>query len=89
MYYRWDRQKARINKQKHGVDLADAVAALEDPHAMTISEVGPEEIRYATIGMDGLGRLLVVIHVIREGHVRLISARKSNRIERREYEDLP
>jgi len=86
MRFEWDRDKAIMNERKHGVDFADAVKVLDDPLAITISEVVSGEIRYVSIGMDGLGHLLVVVHIIREGHIRLISARKANRLERREYE---
>ena len=35
--------------------------------------------------MDPLGRLLVVAYTWRAGTIRIISARKANRRERREY----
>lgn len=36
--YEWDDRKARTNLRDHGVDFADAVSALEDPRALTISD---------------------------------------------------
>lgn len=49
-----------------------------------------QENRWATIGMDNLGTLLVVIHTYRsesEGdiRIRIISARKATRHEMRQY----
>jgi uncharacterized DUF497 family protein len=40
-----------------------------------------------TLGLDALGRLLVVVYTWREDEPRLISARKANRSERRQYEN--
>ena len=46
----------------------------------------PEEDRWVTLGMDALGRILVVVYTWREDEPRLISARKATRAERRQYE---
>ncbi len=45
MRFEWDRNKAVLNRQKHGVDLSDAVSVLEDPLALTICEVVSGEQR--------------------------------------------
>ena len=82
----WDRGKAAENQQKHGVDFADAVTALEDEMALTIPESEDLEDRFVTLGMDALGRLLVVIYTWRDEDIRIISARKANRSERSQYE---
>jgi uncharacterized DUF497 family protein len=87
MRYDWDPAKARINAAKHGVQFADAVAVLQDDDAITVEDPHPEEERYATIGADGLGRILVVVYTWRGiGTVRLISARRASRTERLLYE---
>ncbi len=44
------------------------------------------EERSVTVGMDALGRVLVVVYTWRDDEPRLISARKANRTERRQYE---
>ncbi|MCK6576220.1 BrnT family toxin [Myxococcota bacterium] len=85
----WDERKARTNLEKHGVDFADAVAALEDPCALTTPDDSSEEVRFASLGLDSLGRLLVVVYTIRGERIRLISARRANRREARQYEDGP
>lgn len=46
-------------------------------------------MRYVTIGMDALGRLLVVAYTMRGEHARIISARPATRRERRQYEEGP
>ena len=84
---RWDPEKAAENLRKHGVDFADAETALRDEMAMTVPDDHPDEERFVTLGMDALGRLLVVVYEWREEDVRLISARKANRSERRQYEE--
>ena len=53
---------------------------------MTVPDDDPEGERFVTLGMDALGRLLVVVYEWRDDHVRLISARKASRAERRQYE---
>jgi uncharacterized DUF497 family protein len=86
--YEWDARKARLNVEKHGVDFADAVGAFEDELALTTEDVGTRaEKRFATVGMDFLGRLIVVVYTWRGEGIRLISARKATRRERRQYED--
>ena len=83
----WDPRKATINLRKHGVDFADAGTVLHDEQAITIPDEGSdEEDRFVTLGMDALGRILVVVYTWREDRPRLISARKATPPERRQYE---
>ncbi len=90
MSYSWDEHKAASNSRKHGVDFADAVIALEDDLALTVSDDGSEdEERYLTLGTDPLGRLLVVVWTEFDTEIRVISARKATRHERRQYEGEP
>lgn len=87
MEIEWDSRKAVANLHKHGVDFADAGTVLHDEQAVTISDEGSnEEDRFVTLGMDALGRVLVVVYTWREDRPRLISARKATRRERRQYE---
>jgi len=86
MGYQWDKDKARTNFQKHGVDFADAVAVLEDDEALTLEDDSPDEERFITIGMDTLGRVLVVVYTWRADDIRIISARTATPRERKQYE---
>ena len=87
MSYEWDPRKALLNLQKHGIDFADAVGVLEDNHVLWREDVDVhEEIRYIALGMDYLGRILVVIFTVRGENYRLISARRANKYERQTYE---
>jgi uncharacterized protein len=85
--FEWDGSKATANLRKHGVDFADAALALYDDLALTIQDLGDYgEDRFATLGLDPLGRLLVVVYTWREEHARIISARPATPAERRRYE---
>jgi uncharacterized DUF497 family protein len=62
MQYEWDAAKNRANLAKHGIDFADAVAVFEDDLALTRSDTTARgESRFATLGVDGFGRHLVVV----------------------------
>gem|GEM_PF-1644984 len=64
---------------KYGIEFADAVGILDDPHAITIEDPDAEsEQRVVTIGLDLLGRVVVVGYAYRSDNIRLISARKAN-----------
>ena len=86
MHFEFDPAKAHSNLRKHGVSFAHAEQALRDPMAITIEDpdtVG--EQRFVTLGMDALGRVIVVVHTQRGKQTRLISARKASRSEAEQY----
>jgi uncharacterized protein len=88
--FEWDATKAARNLLKHGIDFADAVTALHDELALTLSDDDFEhEVRFITVGMDDLGRLLVVVYTFRGERIRIISARRATSSERRRYEGDP
>ena len=88
MAYQWDSDKAIANLRKHGIDFADAVAILSDDIAITVQDERFDEERFITIGMDGLGRVIVVVYTWRGNDIRLISARPATRAECRQYEEV-
>ncbi len=86
--FEWDEREAVSNLQKHDVAFADAVSAVEDdPLPLSILDDSSGENRFVTIGTDLLGRTLVVVYIRRGNRVRIISARKATRRERRAYEE--
>ena len=85
--FEWDQKKAIANLAKHGVDFADATVVLHDDLAITIGDLHPEEERFVTIGTDPLNRILVVVYAWRGNGIRIISARRATRFERKQYED--
>jgi uncharacterized protein len=76
--FQWDRQKAASN--------LDATV-FDDPHALTMPDLHPDEERFVTLALDSLARVLVVSWTQRDDEIRLISARKATRRERRQYEE--
>lgn len=91
-YFEWDDNKAESNFRKHGIRFEDAALAFDDPFAVSVQDrIENEEQRWQTIGMVGGCLLLLVAHTVRfeeEGFevVRIISARRVDRKERRRYE---
>jgi hypothetical protein len=86
MNIEFDPEKAEENLRKHRVSFAHAEQALRDPAGVTIEDPDAEgEPRFITLGMDALGRTLVVIHTPRGRRTRLISARKASKAENLEY----
>jgi uncharacterized DUF497 family protein len=83
----FDPAKARSNLAKHKVSFAHAEQALRDPMAVTIEDPDAEgEQRFVTLGIDALGRVLVVVHSPRESRTRLISARQASTGEAEQYD---
>jgi uncharacterized DUF497 family protein len=82
----FDPAKAQSNLRKHKVSFAHAEQALRDPMALTIEDPDAEgEQRFITLGIDALGRVLVVVHALRGDRIRLISARKASHGEAEQY----
>ncbi|HYA18296.1 MAG TPA: BrnT family toxin [Bryobacteraceae bacterium] len=86
MRFEWDARKAQLNLRKHRVDFADAATVFEDERALTMPDtLSVDEERWITLGMDALGRILVVVYTWRAESIRLISARPATPRERAEY----
>jgi uncharacterized DUF497 family protein len=85
----WDPAKAASNLRKHGVSFEEAATALADDHSVTGAD--PEhsvgESRFVTFGLSSAGRLLVVSHTEDGDVLRIISARRATKRERRIYEE--
>ena len=83
----WDPEKAKSNFQKHGVRFSDAEIVLYDLTALTSEDVEAEgEQRFISIGRDVITRIIVVVYTYRGEDIRLISARKATKRERKAYE---
>jgi uncharacterized DUF497 family protein len=85
--YEWDAGKAAENRRKHGVNFADAIAALEDANRLeeTDTRFAYGEERVQVIGI-ARGRILFVIVTLRgDDSCRIISARKATRHEQDRY----
>lgn len=84
----WDPEKAKANVSEHGVGFPEAVTVLEDEFALTREDPDAvNEQRFVTLGLSGLGNLLVVVYTYRDpDRIRIISAWKANRRQRLLYE---
>jgi hypothetical protein len=89
MQFEWDHHKAVENASKHGVTFYEAASAFGDPLSSTFPDPdhSAREHRYIIVGKSGRGKLLVISHVERGNHIRIISARKATRKEWRFYEE--
>ncbi len=91
MKFVWDPKKAKLNESKHGIAFEDAITVFDDPNAMRAPDPKhstPAELREWIIGEADSGHVLVVVFTerIKKDVYRIISARRSNRRERRLYE---
>lgn len=87
MSVEFDPKKDAANLRKHGVSLSEGDGVLNDPLALTVEDEASEgELRFVTIGMNVFGSLMIVIHTPRGGSSRMISVRKAEPKERRNYE---
>jgi uncharacterized protein len=86
--FEWDPAKAALNLAKHGVSFDEASTVFGDPLAGTIFDPqhSGEEPRFITIGLSTRRRLITVAHTERHDGIRIISARRATRRERRRYE---
>ena len=89
MQFAWDPKKAASNLRDHKVTFEEASSVFGDSLAITFDDPDHSEgeSRLLTFGLSEQGRLLVVSHTERRGVVRIISARRASRAERRIYEE--
>ena len=88
--FEWNRRKASDNERKQGVSFDEARSAFLDENARVIPdpEHSDDEDRFVLLGLSGRLRMLVVVHVWRDDVVRIISARKADRLERKQYSEF-
>ena len=93
MHFEWDALKNLSNQAKHDIDFETAQRVFADPLHLTVpDQVIDLEMRWRTIGLVGGQLLVVVVHTDREDErgepvLRIISARKATKHERRDYEN--
>lgn len=91
--FEWDAAKAAANLRKHGVSFQTAALVFADPYARVLQDrIENGEARWLAIGAVDGQLILIVAHTIREREdgdeiIRIISARRANRGERRSYEE--
>ena len=88
----WDPIKAEENIENHKISFEEAKTVFKDPHNFFDydDEHSYDEDRYNVIGFSSVARLLIVCHCYRTRDrvkiIRIISARKANKQERKWYE---
>ena len=88
MDFEWDPAKARSNLTKHGISFSDVEIAFYDQYAISIPDPGASvEERFILVGMDALGTIVVVVYTYRGDSIRIISARRATKAERKSYEE--
>ena len=87
--FEWDRKKAKSNEAKHAVSFEEAITVFADPLARIFDdpEHSESERREIIIGHSGERRVVLVIFIASDDNLRLLSARKATRKERKDYEE--
>jgi len=87
--FSWDERKNRSNQTKHGISFEEATTVFADENARLKhdSTHSKDEDRFIILGFSAKLKLLVVAHAYREDEteIRIISARKATRNERKQY----
>lgn len=89
LVFEWDERKNRANRNKHGVSFEEARSAFLDENARVLPdpEHSEEEDRFVLLGLSTSLHILVICHCYRQKDevIRIISARKADREEQRQY----
>jgi len=89
LVFEWDPKKSASNEEKHGVSFEEAKTVFTDQFARLIADPdhSEKEDRFILLGISIHSRLLVVCHCVRTNDsIRIISARKADKQERKLYE---
>lgn len=89
----WDNDKNQINIKKHGISFEEAQEIFDDPLHISILDkrFNYGEERWISLGKTKEYILIVVAHTYMDidgnERIRIISARKATKKERRDYEN--
>ena len=89
LQFEWNGRKAKTNKAKHGVSFEEAITVFADPLARIFEDPAHSESerREIIIGHSDRQSLIVVSFAEADDIIRIISARKATRMERKDYEE--
>ncbi|MEI7437617.1 MAG: BrnT family toxin [bacterium] len=89
MRFEWDESKSRQNRRKHGVSFEEAGTVFLDENAVRFHDPdhSADEDRFLLLGISFRLRVVVVCHCHRASDtvIRIISARKADKLEETEY----
>jgi len=88
--FEWDSDKAARNTKKHGVTFTEAMQCFLDPHGVDLADSNHPG-RILLVAVSRAHRVLCVVYAERlDGAiVRLISARRATRHEKKIYQEYP
>ena len=89
LIFEWDDKKAETNLRKHSISFEEASTVFADDLSITIEDPqhSQNENRYILIGQSIHSKTLVVVHLEKIDSIRIISARKATKKERKFYEE--
>lgn len=84
--FEWDEAKNHANQRKHGISFEEAVTIFDGPVLSLEDEYHHSEVRERSYGLLGGVVVVCVVHTDRDGVIRIISARKATRNERKHFD---
>lgn len=84
----WDKGNLDKSYQKHGIAPKEAEEIFLDENVLLVEDVkhSQKEKRLIAIGKTTQNIVLFAVFTIRDSKIRIISARKANKKERKQYE---
>ncbi len=89
--FEWDKGNLTKNSKKHGIETHEIEAVFRSGMALPLGiQISPAhaEQRLGIVGPSLNGKLLQIAFGLREGRVRVISARPAHIKERMQYEEI-
>ncbi|OHD48454.1 MAG: hypothetical protein A2096_08815 [Spirochaetes bacterium GWF1_41_5] len=90
--FEWSSDKEKSNIKKHGISFEEAKSSFFDEKARIIydNDHSYEEDRFILLGFSNQLNILIVSHCYRQNDeiIRIISARKANQFETKQYGEL-
>lgn len=89
--FEWDKGNNSKSATKHKISIEEVEAVFRSGLALPLGiQITPkvDEQRLGLVGPTIGGRLLQIAFVLREGRVRVISARPAHKKERNQYEEI-
>ena len=88
MKFEWDEQKNKANQAKHGISFEEAAEIFDYPMYETVdTRADYGETRVVAIGRNQYFVFLTVVYTERGEAIRIISARRATKQEKKLYYD--
>jgi len=86
MDFEWDDEKDQANLRKHGISFQEAATIFDGPVLTNEDDDLHGEVRELSYGLLGGLVVICVVHTTRGSKTRIISARKANSNERKNFD---